>query len=56
MRLSSVFDRMRKSIYPRSRAFSRTGQLRASNVILGMLATIMAVLVLAQAITFVVSL
>jgi hypothetical protein len=50
--MSRAIYYMRGNVYPRSRALGNPDRLRASNIILGMLAVMLVVLVFAYAITF----
>ncbi|MGK6314032.1 hypothetical protein [Neorhizobium sp. DT-125] len=49
--MSRIFDHMRGHVYPRSRIAGSSESLHASNVILGMLSVMLAVLAVAHAIT-----
>ena len=52
MPMSRAVHHMRGAAYPRSRNFGNPDHLRASSIILGMLAAMLMVLVFAYAITF----
>jgi hypothetical protein len=52
MPMSRAIYYMRGNVYPRSRPFGKSDRLRASNIILGMLAVMLVMLVTAYAITF----
>ncbi|MDR6815727.1 hypothetical protein J2X76_000881 [Neorhizobium sp. 2083] len=50
--MSRAIHYMRGQVYPRSRRFGNPDRLHASNIILGMLAVMLVVLVAAYAVTF----
>ncbi|WP_172724237.1 MULTISPECIES: hypothetical protein [Neorhizobium] len=50
--MSKALYHMRGAVYPRSRNFGNPDHLRASSIILGMLAVMLMVLVFAYVITF----
>lgn len=50
--MSKAIHHMRQHVYPRSRNFGNPDHLRASSIILGMLAVMLMALVFAYAITF----
>ncbi|CDZ69054.1 Hypothetical protein NGAL_HAMBI2610_06510 [Neorhizobium galegae bv. orientalis] len=50
--MSRAIYYMRGNVYPRSHPFGNPNRLRASNIILGMLAVMLIVLIAAYAITF----